>query len=160
MSNHYEWGMVGEGGFQVVTRRTAPDEWNLPEPDPMDPFGVGVTSPFALGVFTANGDGTVLEGGAAEIVDFADRLHAYVHRQLDVPVDDETRACAMCGDEVLVLSSRDWCDGCEATVIPAGVWQGFVACQSACDARDVSLSAVVDELLRLIAADAKAGGFG
>jgi hypothetical protein len=23
------------------------------------------------------------------------------------------RACAKCGDEVLILSSRDWCDGCE-----------------------------------------------
>lgn len=24
------------------------------------------------------------------------------------------RPCAKCGDEVLTLSSRDWCDGCEA----------------------------------------------
>jgi hypothetical protein len=83
MSNHYEWGMVWEGGYQIVTRKSAPDEWNLPEPDPLLPFDVGVTSPFALGVFTANGDGTVLEGKAAEIVGYVDRLHAYVHRQLD-----------------------------------------------------------------------------
>lgn len=25
----------------------------------------------------------------------------------------EERECANCGDEVLFLSSRDWCDGCE-----------------------------------------------
>jgi hypothetical protein len=117
-----------------------------------------VTYPFALGVFTPNGEGTVLEGEAAEIVDYADRLHAHAHRrldgQLDVPVEDETRACALCGDEVLILSSRDWCDGCEATVIPAGVWRAFVARQSMLDDQgDVSLSAVVDALLRMIAGE-------
>lgn len=153
MSNHYEWGMAREGEFQVVTRESAAEEWDLPELDPLSPWTVGVTSSFALGVFNANGDGTILEGEPEEILDYTDRLHAYAHRQLDGLADvdhgDETRSCALCGDDVLILSSRDWCDGCEATVIPAGVWQAFLSRHSTSDRRglgDVSLSAVVDEL--------------
>lgn len=30
------------------------------------------------------------------------------------------RSCAKCGDEVLLLSSRDWCDGCEETAADPG----------------------------------------
>lgn len=156
----YAWGMAREGRPQIVTRESAPDAWNLPEPDPRVPWQqVGVTASFALGVFDLNGEWIVLEGEATEIVDYADRLHAYVHRRLDgqlvVPVEnDETRACALCGDEVLILSSRDWCDGCEATVIPASVWRAFVARQATSDDQgEVSLSAVVDALLGMIAAE-------
>ncbi|WP_293003775.1 hypothetical protein [Mycobacterium sp.] len=153
MSNHYEWGMAREGGFQVVTRESAAAEWDLPEPDPLSPWTVGVTSSFALGVFNANGDGTILEGEPEEILHYADRLHAHAHRQLDGLADfehgDETRSCALCGDQVLILSSRDWCDGCEATAIPADVWQAFLVRHSTTarhEQGDMSLSAVVDEL--------------
>lgn len=160
MSNHYEWGMAREGAFEVVTRDSAPEQWNLPEPDPLSPWDVGVTSPFALGVFTANGDGTILEGEAAEILAYADRLYAHVHRELDDlsahdAEEEESRACAQCGDEVLILSSRDWCDGCEATAIPADVWQAFLARHSVIadqTSGEVSLSAVVDELISMTAA--------
>jgi len=31
----------------------------------------------------------------------------------------DERECAKCGDSVLILSSRDWCDGCEAECEPA-----------------------------------------
>ena len=36
---------------------------------------------------------------------------------IDAPLaagDDDDRECAECGDRVAYLSSRDWCDGCEA----------------------------------------------
>jgi len=33
-----------------------------------------------------------------------------------LPPEDEDRCCAQCGDSVDFLSSRDWCDGCEAEV--------------------------------------------
>ncbi|OOK65387.1 hypothetical protein BZL29_7688 [Mycobacterium kansasii] len=43
---------------------------------------MGVTSGHALGLFNANGDGTVLEGEPGEILNYVDLLHAYVHREL------------------------------------------------------------------------------
>lgn len=39
-----------------------------------------------------------------------------IARLSESDIDDATmseRECANCGDEVLTLSSRDWCDGCE-----------------------------------------------
>jgi hypothetical protein len=41
------------------------------------------------------------------------RVHAAA-RQILAQLADEYRACARCGDQVRTLSSRDWCDGCEA----------------------------------------------
>lgn len=155
MSNHYEWGTAADGNYGIVSKEAAPAEWNLPEPDPHDMWSVGVTEPFALGVFTANGDGTILEGDAKSILDYADKLHAYAHRELDGLVDDDgTRACAQCGDQVLTLSARDCCDACEAVTIPGVVWTAFLEQEHQLDQEhpgDVTLSAVVGELLRLIA---------
>lgn len=153
MSNHYEWGIARDGLYGIVTKESAPEEWNLPEPDPLDVFSVGVTAPYALGVFNANGDGTILEGDAGEILDYVDKLHAYTHRELDGTVQSE-RVCANCGDQGLTLSSRDWCDGCEAVTIPGEVWTAFLEQESQLDQEhpgDVSLSAVVGELMRLLA---------
>jgi hypothetical protein len=153
VSSHYEWGDAREGLYGIVTKESAPEEWNLPELDPTDVFGVGVTAPYALGVFNANGDGTILEGDADEILDYVDKLHAYTHRELDDTVRDE-RACANCGDQVLTLSSRDWCDACEAITIPGEVWTAFLEQEYLLDQEhpgEVSLSAVVGELMRLLA---------
>jgi hypothetical protein len=154
MSSHYEWGQARTSNYHLVTRETAPEEWNLPEPDPADPWSVGVTSAHALGLFNENGDGTVLEGEAGEILDYVDRLHAYAHRELDGLVEYDTRPCAQCGDQVLILSLRDWCDGCEAITIPGDVWTAFLEQESQLDQEhpgEVSLSAVVGEILRLMA---------
>jgi hypothetical protein len=89
------WGLAREGSHQVVTRESAPQEWDLPEPDPLLPWNVGVTAPFALGVFTPNGEGIVLEGEAAEIVNYVDRLHGYVHRRLDGQLDAPAESAAV-----------------------------------------------------------------
>lgn len=154
MSNHYEWGQARTSLYHIVSRDTAPAEWNLPEPDPIEPWSVGVTSPLALGVFNENGDGTVLEGEAGEILDYVDRLYAYAHRELDDQVEYDTRACAQCGDQVLTLSSRDWCDACEAITIPDEVWTAFLEQEYQLNLEhpgEVSLSAVVGEILRLLA---------
>lgn len=154
MSGHYEWGRARTGNYGLVTCETAPEEWNLPVPDPADPWSVGVTSAWALGLFNENGDGAVLEGEPGEILDFVDRLHAYAHRVLDGLVEFDTRPCALCGDEVLTLSSGDWCDACEAVTIPGEVWRAFLAQESTLDDEHpgaVSLSAVVGELLRMVA---------
>lgn len=143
MSSHYECGDARAGLYQIVSRDSAPQEWNL-----------RVTASHALGLFNASGDGTVLEGAPAEILDYVDLLHAYTHRELDELVDYDTRACAACGDQVLTLSSRDWCDACEAVTIPGEVWRAFLAQETTLDDEHpgaVSLSAVVGELLRMIA---------
>lgn len=50
-------------------------------------FSVGGTSSHALGLFNANGDGTVLEGDPEQILDYVDLLHVYVHRVLDGVVE-------------------------------------------------------------------------
>lgn len=160
MSSHYEWGDARSGNYQLVTRETAPDEWNLPAPDPADPWSVGVTSGHALGLFNANGDGTVLEGDPDEILDYVDLLHAYAHRELDGLVEYDTRPCAQCGDQVLTLSSRDWCDACEAVTIPDEVWSAFLARETLRANEhpgEVALSAVVSELLRMVAERELAG---
>ncbi|KEF94954.1 hypothetical protein K883_05379 [Mycobacterium sp. TKK-01-0059] len=154
MSSHYEWGQARAGNYQLVTRETAPDEWNLPEPDPIDPWSVGVTAEHALGLFNENGDGTVLEGSPGEILDYVDLLHAYAHRELDGLVEYDTRPCAQCGDHVVILSSRDWCDACEAITIPDEVWTAFLDQEYQLNLEhrgEVSLSAVVGEILRLLA---------
>lgn len=41
---------------------------------------------------------------------------SWIEQALAAAADEERdeRECANCGDEVLILSSRDWCDGCEA----------------------------------------------
>lgn len=36
----------------------------------------------------------------------------------------EERECSNCGDQVLLLSSRDWCDGCETEADQLGQVQG------------------------------------
>jgi hypothetical protein len=90
MSSDYEWGDAQTGNYHLVTRESAPEEWNLPEPDPTDPWSVGVTSAHALGLFNQNGDGIVLEGEPGEILDYVDRLHAYAHRELDGLVEIPT----------------------------------------------------------------------
>lgn len=33
--------------------------------------------------------------------------------EITIEGDEDARECANCGEEVLSLSSRDWCDGCE-----------------------------------------------
>ena len=138
-----------------MSRSSAPHEWNLPEPDPtdVDETGEGVTAPYALGAFTENGDGTILEGDPADILDYVDKLHTYTHRELDSAVERDKRACSHCGDQVHILSSRDWCDACEAITIPGEVWTAFLEQEYQLDQEhpgDVTLAAVVGEILRLV----------
>lgn len=94
MSSHYEWGTAKGGLYSLVTRQAAPVVWRLPD---VGEEGA-VSEPFALGLFTDNGDGTILEGDAAAIVDYVDQLHHYVHRELDSVVDGGARP--------LVLTNR------------------------------------------------------
>jgi hypothetical protein len=49
VSTHDEWGPARTGLYQLVTRKTAPAEWDLPEADPGDVCAVGVTASHALG---------------------------------------------------------------------------------------------------------------
>ncbi|AGB27374.1 hypothetical protein Mycsm_07282 (plasmid) [Mycobacterium sp. JS623] len=159
MSSHYEWGHARTGLYQLVTRESAPEQWHVPEPDSGGP----VTAAHALGLFTENGDGTVLQGEPGEILDYVDLVHAYAHWELDDLIEYDTRPCALCGDQVRALSSRDWCDACEATVIPGDVWRAFLAQESLLDDEapgPVSLSAVVGELRRMIAEHQQADGGG
>lgn len=147
MSNHYEWGAANTGRYQVVAREAALDAWCVDEAEAASSVS------HVLGVFNFDGDGTVLEGSPEDILDYVDRLHAYVHCELDDTVDREERACAGCGDHVLILSSRDWCDACEAVTIPGEVWTAFLAQEYQLDLDhpgDVTLSAVVGELRRLM----------
>lgn len=91
MSVHYEWGSAGGGLYSIVARQEAPREWGLPAE------GEGALSaPFALGLFTESGDGTILEGGPAEILDYVDKLHRYAHSALD----------PLCDGRALVLTNR------------------------------------------------------
>jgi hypothetical protein len=50
--------------------------------------------------------------------------------------EDASRECAECGDEVATLSSRDWCDACEAV-------RRCATCGEAIDADDVHASATM-----------------
>lgn len=112
MSNHYEWGTANTGRYHVLTREAALDAWRV------DGAEVDSSVSHVLGVFNLDGDGAVLEGSPEGILDYVDKLHAYAHRELDGAVEREERACASCGDDVLLLPSRDRCDACEAVTIP------------------------------------------
>ncbi|WP_047523115.1 hypothetical protein [Microbacterium sp. ZOR0019] len=43
--------------------------------------------------------------------DLIERLMSFASIEAD---EDDARECARCGEEVGYLSTRDWCDGCEA----------------------------------------------
>ena len=129
MSSHYEWGQASTALYHVVTRDSAPEQWNV-APAAEESVGDGVSAPYALGLFTESGDGTVVEGEAGEILDFVDKLHAYAHRELDAVV------------------------GGEAETIPGQVWRAFLVQETHLDDEHpgpVSLPAVVGELRRLMA---------
>lgn len=150
MSSHYEWGDARAGLYQIVSREAAPEEWDLPAPGNHDVFSAGVTASHALGLFNANGDGTVLEGEPGEILDYVDLLHAYTHRELDALVDYGTRPGAHCGHRA-PLTARA---ASAAVTIPGDVWRAFLAQETTLDDEHpgaVSLSAVVGELLGMIA---------
>lgn len=155
MSNHYEWGTASTGRYHVLTREAALDAWRVDEAE------VDSSVSHVLGVFNLDGDGTVLEGSPEDILDYIDKLHAYAHRELDGAVEREERACASCGDHVLLPPSRDRCDACDAVTIPGEVWTAFLAQEYQLDLDhpgDVTLSAVVVELLRLMQEHCMAGG--
>lgn len=55
-------------------------------------------------------DWDAVHDGIANEEDFARWAEAESDEDLNVMTE---RECVNCGDRVLILSSRDWCDGCE-----------------------------------------------
>lgn len=110
---------------EQMTRRHLRAAGIYREPGPLDGTDVRVSDPvdghgIIYSVWDARKDAVTLaereaiearpDGGITIDTEFRYHIH---------PLDPDDnvlteRECAKCGDSVLTLSSRDWCDGCEA----------------------------------------------
>lgn len=140
------------------------DVTELPTPIDQQPSmsvdvpAVGAT--ITVGVWVSDVDGVPVV--QIDTTDNSGRIRVNVNEgpvfDADPEADDELRECAQCGDSVAVgLSSRDWCDGCEAEEEKAAERVAVVARYRKCLAlRDVhrrqlddaedALTAAVDAL--------------
>lgn len=64
-----------------------------------------------MGLCLGGDDLVVIEGTREGLLA---KLESMIVQVTDWEPDSDERECANCGDAVQTLSSRDWCDGCEA----------------------------------------------
>jgi hypothetical protein len=74
--SRYVWGNPGTAKFTLATREDAPDALDTSPGEVADDT---VTEPFAL-YLGVEGEGLIVEGDLYELVDWADRVHAHVHK--------------------------------------------------------------------------------
>lgn len=72
MSAHHEWGCARSGRYGVLTRSEVPEVW----------LDAELEASHVLAVFNVDGDGLILEGEPAEILQFVDELYEHAHRIL------------------------------------------------------------------------------
>lgn len=102
MSVRWEFASAGELSLELWTAALTNEETEEELPDGTLTLVLGYDECFAIA------------GTREELVKLSQRIAEVVAGEAEDVEEDDERECANCGDTVQTLSSRDWCDGCEA----------------------------------------------